>query len=57
MNVLMAIYVAVLFFLLSPGVLVSLPTGASPKVVLMTHAIVFALVQGLTSKMVWKALH
>ncbi len=56
MNMLMVLYAAVLFYLLSPGVLVRLPPGASPNVVLMTHAIVFALVHGLTSKMVMRAI-
>jgi len=35
---------AVLFYLLTPGVLVSLPPGASPMVQTATHAVVFALV-------------
>jgi hypothetical protein len=35
---------AILFYLLSPGVLISLPPGGSHMVQLATHAIVFALV-------------
>lgn len=35
---------AVLFFLLTPGVLVSLPPGGTKLTVAATHAIVFALV-------------
>jgi len=35
---------AVLFFLLTPGVLLALPPGASPTVQAATHAVVFALV-------------
>lgn len=35
---------AVLFFLLTPGVLLSLPPGGSKMVVAATHAVVFALV-------------
>jgi hypothetical protein len=35
---------ALLFFLLTPGILLSLPPGGSPYVVAATHAIVFALV-------------
>jgi hypothetical protein len=35
---------AILFYVLSPGVLVSLPPGASSQTQLMTHAVVFALV-------------
>lgn len=34
---------AVLFFLLTPGVLLSLPPGGSKLVVAATHAVVFAV--------------
>ncbi len=51
---LMFVYVAVLFFVLTPGVLLSLPPKSSKLVVAATHAVVFALVFHLTYKMVWK---
>ena len=35
---------ALLFILLSPGVLVSLPPGASRLVQVLTHSVVFAVV-------------
>ena len=35
---------AILFFLLTPGVLLSLPPGGGLYVVAATHAVVFALV-------------
>ncbi len=35
---------ALLFFLLTPGILLSLPPGAGPYTVAATHAVVFALV-------------
>jgi hypothetical protein len=35
---------AILFYLLSPGVLISLPPGSSHMVQLITHALVFAVV-------------
>lgn len=35
---------ALLFFVLTPGVLVSLPPGGGKLVVAATHAVVFALV-------------
>jgi hypothetical protein len=50
----MAVYAAVLFYLLTPGVLVSLPPGASHTTTNLTHAVVFGLVWMLTHKMVWK---
>jgi len=50
---LMSVYMAVLFFVLVPGVLVSLP---SPSSSLMTkaavHAVVFAVVWCVTHKLV-----
>jgi len=50
----MALYAAVLFYLLTPGVLVSLPPGGSLMTTALTHAVVFGLVWMLTHKMVWK---
>ncbi len=57
MDVIMLIFHAVLFYLLTPGVLVRLPPGSSPMVVNMTHALVFAVVLALSSKWVWKVTH
>lgn len=36
---------AVLFFLLAPGVLLTLPPGASPAIAALVHAVVFWVVQ------------
>jgi hypothetical protein len=55
MNIFMALYAFVLFFLLTPGILLSLPPGGSKMVVALTHAVVFAIVWQLTAKMVWNA--
>jgi quercetin dioxygenase-like cupin family protein len=44
MNYMYILTTAILFFLLSPGVLISLPPGSSHTVQLATHAIVFAVV-------------
>jgi len=52
MNFLMFFFLALLAFLLSPGVLVSLPPGGSKKVVALTHAVVLAAVYALTHRMV-----
>jgi hypothetical protein len=38
------LFTIVLFYALIPGVLVRLPPGASPMVVNLTHAVVFALI-------------
>jgi len=50
----MFFFLVVLAFILSPGVLVSLPPGGSKKVVALTHAVVLALVYGLAHKMIYK---
>jgi hypothetical protein len=46
------VYAAVLFYLLTPGVLVSLPPGGSRTTVAVTHAVVFSLVWCYTHKAV-----
>ena len=50
----MAIFVAVLFFVLTPGVLVTLPPKGSKLVVAATHAVVFAVVLHVVYKSVRK---
>ena len=52
MNVLMSLYVAVLFFALTPGVLLSLPKGGSKLTVAAVHAVVFAGVLHFTFRYV-----
>ena len=53
----MALYAAVLFYVLTPGTVLSLPPGGSKQVVALTHAAVFGAVWMLTHKMVWRTLH
>ena len=55
MNLMMFLYLAVLAFALSPGVLLRLPPGGSPTAVAFTHALVISLVWGLTSSMVFRS--
>jgi hypothetical protein len=50
MNLIMFIVSAVLFFILTPGIILSLPPGGSKMTVAITHAIVFGLVWTLASK-------
>ena len=50
----MFLFMVILAFLLSPGILVSLPPGAGRKVTALTHAVVLALVYALTHKLVFK---
>ncbi len=55
MHILMSIYVALLFVLLTPGVLLHLPSKRSSLLTLaVVHGIVFALIYHFTHKAVWK---
>ncbi len=53
----MSLFVAVLFFVLTPGVLLRLPPGGSKLMVAAVHAVVFAVVYGLISKTVMDMLY
>jgi hypothetical protein len=53
-NLFMVFYTAVLFYVLTPGILLSLPPKSSKMVVAATHALVFALVYKFTQKMAWR---
>lgn len=48
----MFLFTAVLFFLLTPGILVTLPPKSSKYVVAIVHGIVFALIWCFTCKLV-----
>ena len=51
-NLYMFLFSALLFFVLTPGILLSLPPKSGPTTVALVHALVFALVFALTHKMV-----
>ena len=51
----MSLYVALLFVLLTPGVLIKLPPKGSLLTVAIVHGLVFALVFHLTCRAVYKA--
>ena len=55
MNCLVSLFTALLFFILVPGVLVSLPPKGSKTLVALTHAVIFAVVYHFTHKAVLKA--
>jgi hypothetical protein len=54
MNWTVTVYSAILFFLLSPGILLSLPSKGGKYTIAIVHSIVFAIVWHLTHKHVWK---
>lgn len=55
LNVWVLLYIAVLFFVLTPGILLSLPSGGSKTTVAAVHALVFSLILHFTYKIVWNA--
>jgi hypothetical protein len=57
MNHLLCIFLGLLFFILTPGILVTLPPKGSKVMVAMTHAIVFAVIYCLTYKAVYSYLY
>ena len=57
MNALMLAYAALLFVVLTPGVLLRLPPKGSKLAVAVTHGVVFAVVWHFTHKMVWRAAY
>jgi len=48
---------AILFYLLTPGVLLSLPPGASFQTQALTHAVVFAVVHKFVQHGILKQSH
>ena len=54
MNLIMSLYVALLFVLLTPGVLIRLPPKGSLLMAAIVHGLVFALVFHFTRKMVYR---
>jgi len=56
-HIFMSLYVALLFVLLTPGLLLRLPPGGSKLTVAVVHGIVFATVFHFTHKLVWNAIY
>ena len=54
MSLICSLYVAILFFLLTPGVLLRIPKGGSKYAVAGLHALIFGVVLFLTRKFVWR---
>lgn len=53
----MTLFVAALFYVLTPGILLTLPKGGSKMMVAATHALVFAVVFSLVHKSVFHYLY
>ena len=54
MNLVVNLYVVLLFVLLTPGVLLTLPKGGKKLTVAAVHGLIFAVVYYFTYKMVWR---
>ena len=52
----MSLYIALLFVLLTPGILLRSPAGGSKLNVAIVHGIIFAVIIHITYKLVWNAL-
>ena len=57
MNLAVAIFSAILFFILSPGVLLRFPANGSKLTVAGVHAVVFAVILYFTAGFVWRWSH
>jgi hypothetical protein len=57
MQVYMTLFVAALFFVLTPGIIVKLPPGGNKYIVAAVHALVFAIVYTLVYKTVKNFLY
>jgi hypothetical protein len=54
MNIVVAIFLALLFFILTPGVVLRLPQNGGKLTVAFVHAIVFGIIVYFTEHLVWK---
>jgi len=56
-HILMSIYVAILFVILTPGILLRLPENGSKVTVAIVHGLVFAVAFHFTHKFVWNMFY
>jgi len=54
MNLFVAIYSAVLFFILSPSVFLRIPSGGSKMTVTFVHSVIFGIILYLTAGYIWR---
>lgn len=57
MHIYMLIYITLLFFILSPGVLITIPNIDSKVIPALVHSIVFTIVYYYTYKLVWEYIY
>lgn len=56
-SIFMSLFIFVLFFLLTPGILLTIPPKGSKITVALVHAFVFTLVLHFTHKIVWNMIY
>jgi hypothetical protein len=54
MSLVCSLYVAILFFVLTPGILLRLPKNGGKFTVAAVHALVFGLILYFTHRFVWR---
>ena len=54
MSLIVSLYAAVLFFILTPSILLRIPKSGSKWVVAAVHALVFGIIFYFTNKLVWR---
>lgn len=54
MNVVFSVFVFVLFFVLTPGVLLRLPSKGSKTTVTLVHGLIFAIILAVSGHFFWK---
>jgi len=54
MNIIVALYSAILFFILTPSILLRLPPNGNKFIVAAVHALVFGIILYFTQHTVWK---
>ena len=54
MNVVFSVFVFVLFFVLTPGVLLRLPSKGSKTMVALVHGLIFAIILAVSGHFFWK---
>jgi len=56
MNIVLFIIFVLLFVVLTPGIVVSLPPKSSKLITAITHGFIFALIWVVVNKFLWKAI-
>ena len=57
LHIFMSLFIFLLFLLLTPGILLTIPPKGSKLVVALVHALVFTLVFQFTHKLVWNMIY